>query len=685
VKPSDPLPEATTGAHYFSQLKIINLHTNFLLFIFPLILSPYPQNFKRYVMESFVSYLEKTVPDRLQRKFIEKVANSTPDIIYVMDLQERKIIFINDRVSSILGYDPELFYTEGSKIFAKKLHPDDYLKRMQYITDCLYMTEDQTKTIDVRLHAKNGSWRWFRIRDIPFKIENGIVLQTVGVARDIHELKLAEEKMRYNELLLRSAINLIPNPVQAFKAVRNEKGEIADFEWIIVNEASRNYFDNIVGKHLTRKYPGIIESGLFEKYKKVVETGRPLRTQLHYHYDGLNLWLDIYAAKMNDGFVVVTYDLDQKERIEKAAIEKGFVTAAQKIKVNEEKFKALLESAPDAMVIVDETGTINIVNTQLEKLFGYDREELLGKKIEFLIPDRFHGAHKDYRNHFFVQPKTRGMGEGRELFARRSDGKEIPVEISLSPLLTDEGLLISAAIRDRTLQRELQQTALEYEKLSAMGIVSRTIAHEIRNPLTNIALAVQMLQEENENNLLDSNRLTELTEMISRNSARVDHLLKDLLYRSLPGEVNLVTVDLMELIAAALEIASDRILLKTITVEKRIEQNCFIKADVEQIKIALLNIIINAVEAMESQTGKLRITGYSEKNKIFLSIEDNGSGISKDQLHKIFEPNFSTKASGLGIGLANVKTILDRHGAQFEITSKLNKGTKFSIVFDPAT
>jgi two-component system, sporulation sensor kinase E len=636
-------------------------------------------------MKNFVTYLEKTVPDRLQHKFIVKVANSTPDIIYVMDLRERKIIFINDRVSTVLGYEPELFYTEGSKIFARKLHPEDYLKRMQHITDCLYMTEDQVKTIDVRLQAKDGNWRWFRIRDIPFKIENGIVLQTVGVARDIHELKLAEEKVRYNELLLRSAINLIPNPVQALKAIRDDKGEIADFEWIVVNKASRNYFEDIVGKHLTKKYPGIIESGLFDAYKKVVETGNPLKTQVHYHYDGLNLWLDIYAAKMNDGFVVVTYDLDKTEKVEKEGITKDFVAVEQRIKASEEKFKALLESAPDAMVIVDETGRISIVNTQLEKLFGYDRGELIGKSIEFLIPDRFHGAHKDYRNHFFEQPRTRGMGEGRELFARRSDGKEIPVEISLSPLLTDEGLLVSAAIRDRTLQRELQQTALEYEKLSAMEIVSRTIAHEIRNPLTNITLVVQMLQAENQHNLPDSNRLSALTEVISRNSGRIDQLLKDLLNRSLGSEANFVTVELEELITAALEIASDRILLKTITIEKRIEQNCFIKADVEQIKIALINIIINAVEAMESQTGILHVAGYRDKNKIILSIEDNGCGISKDQLGKIFELNYTMKSSGLGIGLASVKTILNRHNAQFEISSELNKGTTFSIAFDAAS
>jgi PAS domain S-box-containing protein len=633
-------------------------------------------------MQSFVTYLEKTVPDRLQRKFIEQVTNSTPDIIYVMDLRERKIIFINDRVSSILGYNPELFYSEGSKIFAKKLHPDDYLKRMQHVTDCFHLTEGETKTIDVRLHANNGDWRWFRIRDIPFKFENGRVIQTVGVARDIHELKVAEEKLRHNELLLRSAIDLIPNPLQAFEAVRNENGKIIDFEWIIVNQASRNCLEKVIGKRLTRKYPGIIESGLFDKYKKVVETGKSLRTQLRYNYDGLDLWLNLYAAKMNDGFIVIAHDVNEKRSIDKDEQAKGFESAEQKIKASEEKFKALFETAPDAMVIVDETGTINIVNTQLEKLFGYTRKELVGKKVEFLIPDRFHGSHEGFRNKFFSQPRARGMGEGRELFAKKSDGKEIPVEISLSPLLTDEGLLISAAIRDRTLQKELQQTALEFEKLSAMGIVSRTIAHEIRNPLTNISLAIQVLQAEKD--LLDSTRLLELTEIITRNSNRIDQLLKDLVYRSSPGEPDFIAVDLIELIEGALEMASDRIILNGITVEKKIAQNCFIRADVEQIKIALLNIIINAVEAMKAQSGKLQIAAYSDEDKIILSIEDNGCGITKDQLGKVFEPNYSTKASGLGIGLTNVRTILEKHKAKFEINSEPNRGTKFSIVFTPA-
>jgi signal transduction histidine kinase len=106
---------------------------------------------------------------------------------------------------------------------------------------------------------------------------------------------------------------------------------------------------------------------------------------------------------------------------------------------------------------------------------------------------------------------------------------------------------------------------------------------------------------------------------------------------------------------------------------------------VEQIKIALINIIINAVEAMESQTGILHVAGYRDKNKIILSIEDNGCGISKDQLGKIFELNYTMKSSGLGIGLASVKTILNRHNAQFEISSELNKGTTFSIAFDAAS
>ena len=213
------------------------------------------------------------------------------------------------------------------------------------------------------------------------------------------------------------------------------------------------------------------------------------------------------------------------------------------------------------------------------------------------------------------------------------------------------------------------------EKYAVTGRIARTMAHEVRNPLTNINLATEQLQAE-----LEPNDTTELLfKMISRNSERINQLVSDLLNTTRVAELSFSEVSINAILDESLELAKDRIELNNIEVVKEYDNNiCKISVDKEKMKIAFLNIIVNAIEAMKSG-GVLKVETIQKNNRCIIKISDNGIGMSKEQVSRLFEPYFTTKEKGNGLGLANSQNIILGHNGNISAESVAGQGTIFSI------
>lgn len=229
--------------------------------------------------------------------------------------------------------------------------------------------------------------------------------------------------------------------------------------------------------------------------------------------------------------------------------------------------------------------------------------------------------------------------------------------------------------------RELTELR-QLEKFAATGRIARTIAHEVRNPLTNISLATEQLRDlggTDEENAL-------LLDMVKRNGDRINQLVSDLLNATKYGELQFSTNSINELVEETIDFAKDRIELNGVHIDLDLAPDLkSIIIDKEKIKIALLNLIVNAIEAMKPGEAVLKITTASVNNKCVVTISDNGMGMNKESLSKLFEPFFTSKEKGTGLGLTNTQNIILNHKGSIDVQSEPGKGTTFTIKLDFAS
>lgn len=217
------------------------------------------------------------------------------------------------------------------------------------------------------------------------------------------------------------------------------------------------------------------------------------------------------------------------------------------------------------------------------------------------------------------------------------------------------------------------------EKFASTGRIARVIAHEIRNPLTNINLSADQLCADD----LEKEEKKYLLEVIQRNSTRINYLITDLLNATKFSELNYQNADINTLLNETLQFAADRAELNKIRIEKKYAKNIPpVKVDKDRIKIAFLNIIVNAIESMDAATGKLLVETTMKNDNCIINISDNGKGMDKETLSKIFNPFFTSKSDGNGLGLTNTQNIILNHKGKIQVSSELFNGTTFSITLN---
>ncbi|QEE31488.1 PAS domain S-box protein [Terriglobus albidus] len=420
------------------------------------------------------------------------------------------------------------------------------------------------------------------------------------------------------------------------------------------------------------------------------------------HKDGSQVFvsLSMFPVKDADGTIVGIAEIARNITDRRLAEEQIARSHAEVLA--ERKFREMIEEAPDAILEVNQTGYIVIANKTSETLFGYTREELLGQPVEILVPMPHRGNHADNVARFVRSGKTRPMGQGLDLNARRKDGSEFPVEISLSPIRSAQEVLIVVVIRDVSERRKAEQQLRALQEGYFNELVARqheaerlnrlksefmaSVSHELRTPLHTIIGFTDLLKEESNGTL--NAKQTRFVEHIQRDSEHLLALINDVLdlSRIEAGGLSLQTeqIDVTDLLHQTTESVRGQAAAKGIILQTEYEADLYASADRTRVRQVLLNLLSNAIKFTPAG-GSVTITTAIEDEWIRISVRDTGIGIAPEEHELIFDKFYQAAVTtggvkeGTGLGLTISRQIVMMHGGRLEVNSTEGAGSEFTF------